>query len=127
MSTTVEILTNTKQNVLTVPILAVTTRIDSVKTRKEWDKVGENNTEEKTSNSKIEAPKEIVFVAKGDTARIVEVKTGIQDNQYIEIIEGLTADDEVVSAPYSAISRNLKDKSLIRKVKTKEELFKSEK
>ncbi|QKG81003.1 efflux RND transporter periplasmic adaptor subunit [Tenuifilum thalassicum] len=126
MSTTVEILTNTKQNVLTVPILAVTTRIDSVKTRKEWDKVGENNTEEKTSNSKIEAPKEIVFVAKGDTARIVEVKTGIQDNQYIEIIEGLSPDDEVVSAPYSAISRKLKDKSLIRKVKTKEELFKSE-
>jgi len=126
MSTTVEILTNTKENVLTIPILAVTTRIDTVKKTGEWEKV-ENNTQPVESKpTKVEKPKEIVFITKGDTARIVEVKTGIQDNQYIEIIEGLKGDEEVITAPYSAISRKLKDKSLIRKVKNKDELFKTE-
>lgn len=123
MSTTVEILTNTKENVLTVPILAVTTRIDTVKKAGEWEK-GESNTQPvEAKSTKVEKPKEIVFIAKGDTARIVEVKTGIQDNQYIEIIEGLNGDEFVITAPYSAISRKLKDKSFIRKVKNKEELF----
>jgi len=75
---------------------------------------------------KSDKPKEIVFVTKGDTARIVEVKTGIQDNQYIEISEGLTGDEEVVTAPYSAISRKLKDKTLVKKAKNKEDLFKEE-
>lgn len=126
MSTTVEILTNTKENVLTIPILAVTTRIDTVKKTGEWEKV-ENNTQPVESKpTKVEKPKEIVFITKGDTARIVEVRTGIQDNQYIEIIEGLKGDEEVITAPYSAISRKLKDKSLIRKVKNKDELFKTE-
>ncbi|MBC7126311.1 MAG: efflux RND transporter periplasmic adaptor subunit, partial [Bacteroidales bacterium] len=126
MSTTVEILTNTKENVLTIPILAVTTRIDTEKKTGEWEKV-ENNTQPVESKpTKVEKPKEIVFITKGDTARIVEVKTGIQDNQYIEIIEGLKGDEEVITAPYSAISRKLKDKSLIRKVKNKDELFKTE-
>jgi predicted GTPase len=41
MSTTVEILTNTKQNILTIPILAVTTRIDTLKKVEEWEKVEE--------------------------------------------------------------------------------------
>lgn len=127
MSTTVEILTNTKQNVLAIPILAVTTRIDTVKKGNEWEKVEENSQQAEKLHTKLEKPKEIVFIAKGDTARIVEVKTGIQDNQYIEITEGLKGDEEVITAPYSAISRKLKDKALIRKVKTKEELFKTEK
>ena len=70
--------------------------------------------------AKNDKPKEIVFITKGDSAKIVEVKTGIQDNQFIEITEGLTGDEEVVTAPYSAISRKLKDKMLIKKAKTKE-------
>ncbi|HDP75797.1 MAG TPA: efflux RND transporter periplasmic adaptor subunit [Bacteroidales bacterium] len=126
MSTTVEILTNTKENVLTIPILAVTTRIDEIKKTGELEKVENKTQSEETKPTRLEKPKEIVFIAKGDTARIVEVTTGIQDNQYIEIIEGLKGDEEIITAPYSAISRKLKDKSLIRKVKNKEELFKSE-
>jgi HlyD family secretion protein len=126
MSTTVEILTNTKENVLTIPILAVTTRIDTIKKTGEWEKVENNTQSVETKPTRLEKPKEIVFIAKGDTARIVEVKTGIQDNQYIEIIEGLKGDEEVITAPYSAISRKLKDMSLIRKVKNKDELFKTE-
>jgi len=126
MSTTVEILTNTKQNILTIPILAVTTRIDTLKKVEEWEKVEERTEPSNSEPVNVNKPKEVVFIAKGDTARMVEVKTGIQDNQYIEIIEGLKGDEEVVTAPYSAISRNLKDKILISKVKNREELFKVE-
>lgn len=127
MSTTVDILTDTRANILTVPIQAVTVRADSAKTAMTgFQKDGEAKKDEEKSAVKNDKPKEIVFVTKGDTARIVEVKTGIQDNQYIEIIEGLTGDEDVVTAPYSAISRKLKDKTLIKKAKKKEDLFKEE-
>jgi len=55
-----------------------------------------------------------------------EVKTGIQDNNYIEILSGITEEDEVVIAPYSAISKKLNDSSLVEVV-TKKELFKEKK
>lgn len=127
MSTTVDILTETRANILTVPIQAVTVRVDSAKTAQNgFQKEGEVKPTQNEEAQKNNKPKEIVFITRGDTARIVEVKTGIQDNQYIQISEGLTGDEEVVSAPYSAISRRLKDKAIIKKVKNKEELFKEE-
>ncbi len=52
------------------------------------------------------------------------VKTGIQDNDYIEIISGIKEGDEVVSGPYSAISKKLKDGAALKKVE-KNELFNS--
>jgi len=127
MSTTVDILTQTRENVLTVPIQAVTVRVDSSMNAKTgFQKEGEQKVENTSAVAKNDKPKEIVFITKGDSAKIVEVKTGIQDNQFIEITEGLTGDEEVVTAPYSAISRKLKDKMLIKKAKTKEELFKED-
>jgi HlyD family secretion protein len=51
------------------------------------------------------------------------VKTGIQDNNYIEIISGLLDSAEVVTAPYNVITKKLKDGTLLKKVK-KEELNK---
>jgi len=50
-----------------------------------------------------------VYNAKEKSVKRVKVKTGIQDNTYIQILSGLTKKDEVVSAPFSAISRKLKD------------------
>lgn len=126
MSTTVDILTETRKDVLTVPIQAVTVRSDSTKSAlAEFEKVDQTKQAEQQGPvvAKSDKLKEIVFIANGDTAFKVEVKTGIQDNQYIEIMEGLTGDEEVVTAPYSAISRRLNDKTLIKKAKTKEELF----
>ncbi len=51
------------------------------------------------------------------------VETGIQDNNYIEITSGLSPEDEIVIAPYNAISRKLADSSIIEIV-TKKDLFK---
>jgi HlyD family secretion protein len=65
-----------------------------------------------------------VFVTDGKYALAKDVKTGIQDNTYIEIISGIAANDRVVSSPFSAISKKLSDSTLIEVVK-KDVLFKT--
>jgi HlyD family secretion protein len=100
MSATVDIYTETASGVIAVPIASVTTR-DEKKEDKDED-------EEKASTKKKDDEiKEVVFVYEADTARMTEVKTGIQDNEYIQILDGLKEGDEVVSGPYSAISRTI--------------------
>ncbi|MDY0349549.1 MAG: efflux RND transporter periplasmic adaptor subunit [Tenuifilaceae bacterium] len=111
MSTNVEIQTTTKRNILTVPIQAVTTRADTT-----------SASQSEAAESSMENMLEVVFVTKNDTARMVNVKTGIQDNKVIEITEGLTGDEDVVISPFSAITRVLKDGTMVKKV-TQENLF----
>lgn len=127
MSTTVDIRTQTKYNILSIPIQAVTTRSDSMSkgANSGFTEVDPNQVNQANTNTKPGEMKEIVFIAKGDSAKMVDVKTGIQDNNFIEIKEGLTGDEDVVSAPFSAISRKLKDGKLIKKVQ-KDKLFKEE-
>lgn len=129
MSTTVEILTETRSNVLSVPIQAVTTRSDSASTgAKGFEEVTEASVEfDKKEVASVKTNlNEIVFIASGDTAKMVQVKTGIQNNAYIEIVSGLSGDEEVIVAPYSAISRKLQNGKLVQKTK-KEDLFKENK
>jgi len=110
MSASVDIQTNTKANILTIPIQSVTTRADST----EIGNPKNDNLDEEL--------KEIVFVVSKDSALTRIVKTGIQNTKFIEIIKGLSEGDQIVTAPYSAISRKLKDGSII-KVVDKKELF----
>ncbi len=105
MSATVEIRTKKKESVLAIPIQAVTTK-DSIYN-------GANHTDE------------IVFTSKNGKAQLKHVKLGIQDDTYIEIMEGLQAKDEVIVGPYNTISKDLKDGVSIKKV-DKEALKKSE-
>lgn len=129
MSATVEIQTETAYNVLTVPIQAVTTRMpeDSLakateKNRsKQQDGDGENI--EIVSGKKIaEEIQECVFLYQDEKAKQANVKTGIQDNAYIQIISGLKEGDELITAPYSAVSKTLKDGDKVIKV-DKKDLF----
>jgi HlyD family secretion protein len=114
MSTAVDIQTLTKTNILTIPIQSVTTRSDSVSTgAKGFVDAKEAESGVKKLQAKLE---EMVFIAVGDSAKSVVVKTGIQNNQFIEIVEGLTGDEEVITAPFSAISRKLSDGKLITRV-----------
>ncbi len=113
MSASVEIFTNTQEDVLSIPIQSVTTREDKDEKRKNRQKKGpkENDDEENDENLK-----EVVFICRGDSAIMVEVKTGIQDDSYIQVINGVQEGDEVITGPYNAISRKLKDGKLVRKV-----------
>ncbi|HFB99314.1 MAG TPA: HlyD family secretion protein [Phaeodactylibacter sp.] len=109
MSASVDINTDTQNDVLCVPIQSVTTRED----KKEDE---DNEEKKKKTNEKI---KEVVFVMSADTAKMVEVKTGIQDDEYIQILTGLSEGEEVISGPYSAISRKLKKGMKLRKKEKK--------
>lgn len=117
MSATVDIQTETALNILTVPIQAVTTRQDTT-LKSSDDKI----TDDKPAAKSHEVIKEYVFVVKDGAAKLQEVKTGIQDNTNIQIIEGLKEGDEVISGPYRAISKTLKDGDKV-KVVDKSALF----
>lgn len=104
MSVTAEIETRYRTNVIAVPIASLTTRPP---------KGGETNapaTNAVSSERRKEAPKqlEVVFVVEGDQAKMIPVKSGISDDGYYEIIEGLTEGQEVVSGNHRAI-RDLQD------------------
>ena len=131
MSAAVDILTESSENILTVPISAVTTRIKLKEggTREVSDEVkpdAEAGTELTVDSGKAaekEEKQEVVFVVEGSRVKKVEVKTGIQDNTSIQIVDGLKSGDEIVVAPFNAINKTLKDSMLV-KVVTEEELFK---
>jgi HlyD family secretion protein len=110
MSAAVEIFTRSENDVLAVPIIAVTAREKDKDKDKKKDE-GEAKTVAKSAeNDKIQ---EIVFVMVGDTVAMREVKTGIQNNDYIQILSGVNEGEEVVSGPYSAISRKLEGGSRV--------------
>jgi len=118
MSASVDIFTHTAEG-LSVPIIAVTARDDNKEDEKDKDK--DKEEDEKPASAEASAGKkdndiikEIVFVVSGDTVGIREVKTGIQDNDYIEIVSGLQEGETVVTGPYSAIARKLEGGSRIR-------------
>ncbi len=107
MSATVDIQTEIREDIITVPIQSVTTRTDTTKV---------------VQNLSDEEIRTLVFVTDGERALAKDVKTGIQDNSYIEIISGVSEGDRVVSAPFSAISKKLSDSTLVEIVK-KDDLF----
>lgn len=122
MSASVDIYTNTVENALSVPIIAVTARSDENASTANTQKENEQGEEKPQNRANTAATKirEVVFVAVGDTVAMREVKTGIQDNDYIEIIAGLQEGERVVTGPYSAIARKLKSGSRIREEKKKD-------
>ena len=135
MSASVEIQTRRAADVITVPIPAVTTRSkDTVKAgsfrgpngEEEDPKVVVKDEKEEKLNKKQEEIKECVFLNVNGEAKMIYVTTGIQDNDYIEIKKGLKPGDEVISGPYGAVSKTLKDASKI-KVVTKDQLFSDKK
>ncbi len=116
MSASVDIQTQTVKNVLSIPIEAVTTRTDSSESKVKYGKKAKKNKDEE------EKEFECVFVLSEGKALIRPVKTGIQDNKNIQIISGLKKDEEVITGPYSAVSKSLHNKSEVLKVE-KEDLF----
>jgi HlyD family secretion protein len=128
MNASADIQTRRRENALSVPINAVTTRekgsdkaVNSEKSS--FDKKEEatdENTEAKSSSSDLE---EVVYVLQSDgTVKKVVVKTDIQDINYIEVMSGLKEGDEVITGPYSTVSKVLKDGTKV-KVVPKEQLF----
>ncbi|MGH2552281.1 MAG: efflux RND transporter periplasmic adaptor subunit, partial [Chitinophagaceae bacterium] len=129
MNARADIKTRRVDNVLAVPIGAVNARVKgSDKNMADKKKEQELNKDkddvvsqtEINSNDELE---EVVFVLQKDaTVKKRVVISGIQDINYIEIISGINAGDEVVTEPYTVISKNLKDGMKV-KVVPKDKLF----
>jgi HlyD family secretion protein len=123
MSATVEILTDTRKGIISVPIQAVTTRGDDGTIKKvndQLEKEGTNDTSAKEVVPKEPEQHEVVFLIRNKQAWKARVKTGIQDNTRIEIKDGLKVGDEVIVAPYGLISKTLKDSTAVEVVKIEE-------
>ncbi len=95
MSTSVDIVTDVKSNVLTVPIQSVAMR-----------DLSEEGEEENYG--------EVIFAYEADTARMIPVSTGIQDDEFIYILSGLSEGVEIVSGPYSALSKEIESGAQLR-------------
>jgi len=112
MSASVDIYTNTADSTLSVALIAVTAR-DEDADKKKVNKEEGANPQKVEKEKDLDNIKEIVFVITGDTVAMREVKTGIQDNDYIEILSGIQEGEKVVTGPYAAIARKLKGGSRV--------------
>jgi len=131
MSATVEIQTNSVYNIISVPIQSVSTRLDTAAKNGKDDEDAKNRMGDEDNivvgDSKNKENKEVkkaimcVFVYRDGIAKLVGVKTGAEDNMYIEIVSGLKEGDEVIAAPYNSISTLLFNGAKVEKV-TKEQL-----
>jgi HlyD family secretion protein len=121
MTASADIQTKSKVNVVSVPLNAVTTRDSDGKGKDtKVSSTANNNTEKEPA--KEEVLNEVVFILQKDNkVKMVKVKTEIQDLNFIEV-SGLKVGDQVITGPYSIVSKTLKDGSLV-KVVTKEKLF----
>ena len=101
MTATVDILTQTKKNVVVAPISAIV-----VKKRSEIDP----NTSKEDADKRQEA----IFGVKDGKAILRAVNTGIQDNTHIEILSGVAEGDEIIVGSYNVISKTLKNGDKVR-------------
>ncbi|MBP9191464.1 MAG: efflux RND transporter periplasmic adaptor subunit [Ignavibacteria bacterium] len=115
MSCTVDIEVEHRNDVLAVPIQCVTTREEEFNMMGVMDNSNGNvKRESQERQSKKMKPREVIFVVDNDESRVQEVKTGISDDSYIELIEGATLDQEVVKGSFKAINKILEDSTKIK-------------
>ncbi|MCH2198358.1 MAG: efflux RND transporter periplasmic adaptor subunit [Flavobacteriales bacterium] len=108
MSATVEIMTDKAEDVLAIPIKAVTTRSDTASNAySQYMNSGNDDSDDDEEDDKEDLT--CVFVLENGQSVIRVVETGLQDSKYIEIIDGLEDGDVIISGPYKEVSENLKN------------------
>lgn len=105
MTATVDVITNKRDKAVAVPISAIVIKTDTTSTSKP---IAEKMPDQKPDMVETEEKFECVFVKNGDEAKLRVVETGIQDDTNIEIISGLKEGDEIITGPYSVVSKTLK-------------------
>jgi HlyD family secretion protein len=116
MSTRVEIQTETAYQALSVPIQSVTIRDKN--TGKPAAQGTDDQTTDQSSVSDLNVAdtgtERVLFVVQGGSVKMARVEVGIADDNYIQIISGIRAGDEVVAGPYTAISRDLMEGTAVK-------------
>lgn len=113
MTASVDITTNKKTDIIKIPAGAVVMRPEG--TGQEKENSEENDTTEEDAFDEEEAEKKDidgVFLVIEGKANFIPVRTGIRDQQYVEIVEGLSEKDSVISGPFRLL-RTLKHDELI--------------
>lgn len=112
MSCTARIATQTKTNVIAVPLMAVTRRenedqqaSDSLKKIRESNKGTFHEGDESSA---------IVFIVKNGAAKKIPIQTGISDNAYVEVLSGLQGGEEVIKGNFRAVSKELEDGTKVK-------------
>jgi HlyD family secretion protein len=109
MTAGAEIFTKTNENALSVPIQSV-----AVRTVDQLVMAGEDRAAaEKRYTADRDGFVEIVFCIEDGKALAKQVKTGIQSDELIEILEGLEEGEEVVTGSYRAISKDLDNGAVV--------------
>ncbi|MDD3526575.1 MAG: hypothetical protein PHX39_06410, partial [Bacteroidales bacterium] len=85
-------------------------------------KSGDGETKNVSRTTGDEKTVEYVFLYEDGKARMVAVKSGIQDNTYIQVVEGLEEGQEVITGPYRAVSRTLENGQAVQAV-SKDKLY----
>ena len=118
MSASVDIETQTVRKVVAVPLQSVTVRSRrDGRTAEQLKQERERQTGDSSAEIEKQTVKQlrrVVFRKKGDKVELVPVQTGVADNNYMEIKSGVRPDDEIVSGPYSALSKDLKEGSRVK-------------
>ncbi|MCI0493506.1 efflux RND transporter periplasmic adaptor subunit [candidate division KSB1 bacterium] len=123
MSSTVDIKTETRRAVLSVPIQAVTVRTErELNASEEKDDSKKSKTKSKEADDEQEASSvaskdeliEVVFIVKDGIATSVPVKTGISSEKDIEVLGSLEVKQKVVTGSYRALSKTLKNGSRVK-------------
>ena len=126
MTASADIITQRKENVLAVPLAAVTTRNPSQiqnnqKPGPPNQNASQNAASQNNQQKKVEEPKIVIFVDDHGVARMKDVKTGISDYDNIEILSELGDSAKVVTGPFLVVSNRLKDGDKIRPIEKKDE------
>ncbi|HSG49291.1 MAG TPA: efflux RND transporter periplasmic adaptor subunit [Longimicrobiales bacterium] len=102
LSATAEIITDTRPDALSVPIISVTLR----------EREGEDiPADARPEDREVEG----VFLVSGETVTFAEVELGIAGEEYFEVLSGLQEGDSVVAGPYQAI-RQLRTGDPVRRM-----------
>jgi len=107
MTATVDIITTRKENVIGVPISSIVMKADTTATKGYQMKDEPEEADDKKVVAKSDKKFECVFVKEGNKAKIRIVKTGIQDDTNIEILNGIKKGDVIIVGPYNTVSKEL--------------------
>jgi HlyD family secretion protein len=134
MSASADIQTKRHENVLSVPINAVTTREKGTDKAVEKQQTTQQQQQQNSNLDESDQPKttsldleEVVFIIQPDgKVKKVKVRTDIQDINHIEILSGIKEGDQIITGPYSLVSKSLSDGTKV-KIVEKDKLFEATK
>jgi len=116
LSATARIITDTRDDVLSIPIIALTVRGHEPVANESVRPPAPAGTDTSRAGKAKASEAEGVFLVRGGTATFVPVKVGIAGEEHFEVLSGVQAGDTVVAGPYQVI-RDLKDSTRVRQQK----------